>query len=170
MFVRYDDGYTRINIETTKKGKLFNDTCGYFIHPIMPEMISNGTYMANLSKKEILASVLNWRGIKKYENGEYNDAITDFEKAINLNPDMPELYSSLAKVYKLMGKLKESLVLSNKAIEIYPEFAIALANRGNTKFKLGDKEGAFEDYCLAIKIYLNPASDFSCLFWTNIIN
>ncbi len=50
------------------------------------------------------------------------------------------------------GDLKEALNLYTKAIELNPQFTIALFNRGTIKADLGDYKGANEDFCLARNI------------------
>ena len=47
------------------------------------------------------------------------------------------------------GDLKEALKFYTKAIELNPQFTIALFNRGTIKADLGDYKGANKDFCLA---------------------
>lgn len=152
MFVRYDDGKFYRNIETTKKGKLFDNRLGYVKYPAPPNLIDAGVYLKNLTTKQTLASELNWRGIYYNENEYYDLAIRDFMKALVFHPNMPEVYASLAKSYKLKGDLNTSLEFSNIAIALYPDFLNALSNRGDTKMQLGDENGALEDYNRSIEL------------------
>ena len=50
------------------------------------------------------------------------------------------------------GDLKEALNFYTKAIELNPQFTIALFNRGTIKADLGDYKGANKDFCLARNI------------------
>jgi tetratricopeptide (TPR) repeat protein len=161
MFVRYNDETVRYSIGTTAEGKLISEEKLIENSNIARSSIENGVYLRRLSKKEILASVLNWRGIYYKEQGKYELAINDYKKALELNPKFPEAYSGLATAYKLNNDFVKSLEYSDIAISLNPNFAIALSNRGETKIRLKDYQGALIDFNLAIEIDPKCLSAFS---------
>ena len=97
----------------------------------------------------------------KFELGDYKGAIEDYTKAININPNDPEVFINrgLAK-YKLLD-YQGAIEDYTKAISINPNDPEAFFNRGNVKLKLKDYQGAIVDYTKATK--LNP--DYSDAFF-----
>lgn len=86
------------------------------------------------------------RGNAKYDNGDYDGAIDDFTKAIEISPPFPVAYTNrgLAKEYR--GDIKGAIHDYIKAIEINPRHADAYFNRSFAKLKTGDFDGAISDY------------------------
>jgi tetratricopeptide (TPR) repeat protein len=60
----------------------------------------------------------------------YDDAITDLNTAIELDPDNPELYTLRGQMYLYLYKWDSSLADYNRAIELDPEYADAYYYRG----------------------------------------
>ena len=94
------------------------------------------------------------RGVEKQNKGDSYGAISDFTKAIEINPQDADAYNN-------RGWIKEKLKVYNgaisdftKAIEINPQDADAYYNRGKAKHKLEDYDGAISDFTKAIEI--NP--------------
>jgi tetratricopeptide (TPR) repeat protein len=85
------------------------------------------------------------------------------------NPSIPISQSNniaTAETYyqrgqELAGKDdKGAIEAFTKAIELKPDDADAYFNRGNAKFKLGDKKGAIDDYNQVIKLKPDYASAY----------
>lgn len=79
-----------------------------------------------------------------------------FNKAVGQTLQYPELELIFARYYNIKGankaddgQLKEALENFNKAIELNPNYVIALFNRATIKADLGDFKGAKEDFCRA---------------------
>ena len=151
MFVRYNNGNKAYSIGTTLGGFISEDKL--IIHSKIHQLsIDNGIYLKELNNKEILAAGFNWRGIYFKNKGEYDLAISDYNKAIILNPNLPEVYSSLATAYKLKKDFTESIKYSQKALELNPNFSVALSNMASTQVEMGQYEIALKNYNLAIDI------------------
>ena len=67
----------------------------------------------------------NNRGIAYGEKGQYDQAISDFNKAIEINPRYEKAYSNRGIVYRLKGQYDRAISDFNKAIEINPTDAQA---------------------------------------------
>jgi len=65
----------------------------------------------------------NNRGIAYGEKGQYDQAISDFNKAIEINPRYGQAYNNRGIVYRLKGQYDQAISDFNKAIEINPRDA-----------------------------------------------
>ncbi len=101
------------------------------------------------------------RGYKKSNLGDFQGAIADYSKAIEINPSFEDaLYNRADSKYKLEDYLGAISDLS-KLIEINPSDDQAYNNRGNAKESLEDYSGAIADYTKAIEINPNYAEAYS---------
>ncbi|KAI0079633.1 hypothetical protein K474DRAFT_1617476 [Panus rudis PR-1116 ss-1] len=60
-------------------------------------------------------------GITLFKDGKHEDALSHFTTAIALGAKDPIVYESRAAVYEKLGRLKESLLDSKKAIDLNPQ-------------------------------------------------
>ena len=93
-------------------------------------------------------------GYEKYNAGNYEGALIDYNKAINLNPNYLEAYLYRANIKSLLQDFKGALIDNDKAIRLKPNDAYVYNERATTKLSSGDAIGAMEDVNRAIK--LNP--------------
>ncbi|MDB4299007.1 tetratricopeptide repeat protein [Flavobacteriaceae bacterium] len=98
-----------------------------------------------------------YRGYDKSDKGDYYGAITDFTKAIEINPNLANAYFTRGNAKYNLKDYNGAIADYTIAIEINPNFAIAYYNRGNIKEDLKDYNGAIADYTKAIEI--NPNYD-----------
>ena len=113
-----------------------------------------------------------------YNKSDHYGAISDYIKAIELNPNNDEmsyinnngekLYFSNHHAYYNIGvykaKLKDyngAISSYNKAIELNPNYTKAYYNRGWSKDKLKDHYGAISDYIKAIELDPNYTDAYS---------
>lgn len=61
---------------------------------------------------------------------DYDEAISDLNKAIKLCPDFAHAYYNRANLLALSGKADAAIADYDKAIELYPDFGAAYFNRG----------------------------------------
>ena len=102
------------------------------------------------------------RGNAKQELKEYKAAITDYDKAIELNPNFTEAYSKRGNVKSLLQEYKEAILDYDKAIELNPNYYKAYSNRAVAKQELKEYKEAIADFDKAIE--LNPKY---ALFYSN---
>ena len=119
-----------------------------------PLMIGIGTALTNTAvmltvpekAKAESASFYYNRGIDKYDIGDYYGAISDYTKAIEINPNLHQAYYNRGWIKS--SKLKDyygAISDYTKALEINPSDADAYNNRGRAKYLLGDNKGACKD-------------------------
>lgn len=97
------------------------------------------------------ADLYYWRASIKIANGE--NALEDYNKAINLKPKDSKLYV-MRGIYKLkLGNPNDAILDFNKALEINPENSSAYTMRACAKIEIGDMKSADEDLEKANKLY-----------------
>ncbi len=84
-------------------------------------------------------------GIKLAKKGETEQAILNFNKAIELNPDNAKAYNNRGQAYITQGNLEEALQDFTRAIAVDPSYAKAYNRRALTYYELKDYENAWAD-------------------------
>lgn len=94
------------------------------------------------------------RGLAKYANGKFNEAIEDFNKTLELNYfDETAVLIERGKAKAFLDNHKEAIADFNKVIEIDPENSSAYLNRAISKSYLSDDyTDQINDYNKAIEI------------------
>jgi tetratricopeptide (TPR) repeat protein/V8-like Glu-specific endopeptidase len=96
---------------------------------------------------------------EKYDRGDYNGALSDYNRAITMNPKYAFAYNNRANLYLQQRELPKALTDYNRAIALRPNLALAYSNRGTVKTELKDYPGAMADYNRAIS--LDPKDDLA---------
>ena len=86
----------------------------------------------------------NGKGIAFHEQGEYDNAIREFTKAVEVFPS-DQSYSNLAASYYRKGEYKKAIFFLSKAIECFPSNRLYV-KRGDTYFRSGEYDRAEIDY------------------------
>ena len=92
------------------------------------------------------------RGVSYFEKGQYDKAIADYNKAIEIDPKDARAYNNRGIAYGKKGQYDLSIADFNKVIEINPSDAEAYINRGHTHMKSGNKEKACSDWKRACEL------------------
>ncbi len=92
------------------------------------------------------------------EREEWEQAESLYRELVQKNPEMPEYYNHLAVFVGNRDRIKESLELLNKALELDSDYSVAHFNRGVFLDKIGDPDGAFQAYRKAVA--LEPKSAY----------
>ena len=121
------------------------------IHDSLIKVIqdSNKIFNANLKTD---TDQLNQRGILNYNLGEYEKAIADYDKAIELDNDYKWAYQNKSLALNKMGKNKEALEVINQALKIDPGDAWAYSQRGKIYNDMKEYEKAVIELDKAIDI------------------
>ncbi len=90
------------------------------------------------------------RGILKDSKGAWEEAIEDFELALQLNPNNPYILNSLGVAKMHQGDYEGAIKCYSKALDIKPKDALAYRNRGIAKSNSEDNQGAISDFTKAI--------------------
>jgi len=94
------------------------------------------------------------RGVVRYEKGDVDGAIDDFNNAIEINPGLAAPYSNRGTARRLKGDLRGALADFDRSLTIDRRLVEAYNNRGTLRQDLGDSDGALADLNQAIA--LNP--------------
>ena len=95
------------------------------------------------------------RAQDKFELADYEEAILDYNKALELSPtEICLVYSMRGNAKRNSGDFDGAISDQNKALDFDPLYADGYFNRGIAKFKKGDFDGAIQDYSQVLKI--NP--------------
>jgi tetratricopeptide (TPR) repeat protein len=92
------------------------------------------------------------RGVAKRRKGDYDGAIADCSKAIELDPKYAFAYNSRGAAKDHKGDYDGAIADFSKAIEFDPKYANAYNNRGDAEDHKGDYDGAIADYGKAIEL------------------
>lgn len=94
------------------------------------------------------------RGITYGSKGQYDQAISDFNKALEINPTLTQAYVNRGIAYGLKGQHDQAISDYNKALELDPRNAGAYYYRGLAYGRKGQYDQAISDYSKALEI--NP--------------
>ena len=94
------------------------------------------------------------RGLDRLGKGDQDTAITDFDHALQLDPDMAAAYCSRGLAWITKGEYDMAIADFNEVIRLAPKSAEARYNRGKAWEIKRDYEKAFADYSEALR--LNP--------------
>ncbi len=90
-------------------------------------------------------------GIVKFNEGNYDVAMMELNKAIELNHKNADAYYYSGEIYLIQKDDKRAMENFNMAIEIDSLHAKAYKGRGKLKAKLEDYRGSIDDFNIAIK-------------------
>ncbi|MBN2562282.1 MAG: tetratricopeptide repeat protein [Phycisphaerae bacterium] len=152
MFVRYEDHDCQINVETTLEGQVLPNR--YYIDKfnIAPGSLQRGVYLRPLTRKQLLACLINYRGVVHFTRGEHAEAIADYTKSIGLSPDYAEAYGNRATVYNELGQYDKAMQDAEQMLALDPNRAAAYTTRGNIYEHQGAYQRAIEDHRTAISL------------------
>jgi len=100
-----------------------------------------------------------YRAFDKAKRGEHHGAISNYTKAIEINPNEASTYFHRGLSKQKLKDYYGAIYDYTKAIEINPYDVSAYFNRGFSKQKLKDYNGAIYDYTKAIEI--NPYDEIA---------
>ena len=102
--------------------------------------------------KGTLVVALEKRGEDRRLAGYMDDALTDFNRAIELDPEDARAIARRGLTYRAMERYDDALTDFNRAIELDPEDARAIARRGLTYRAMERYDDALTDFTRAIEL------------------
>jgi tetratricopeptide (TPR) repeat protein len=118
----------------------------------------------------LLSIIYNRRGVSHWQLGQHAEAMSDFAKAIELDPNNSEAYLNRGLTYNTLGQHAQAISDCTKALELDPNNATAYLNRGNAYSASRQHGEALFDYNKAITLnpkytraYLNRAAAYTGL-------
>jgi tetratricopeptide (TPR) repeat protein len=94
----------------------------------------------------------NRQGVTDYNEGNYDQAIANFSKAIELIPGLVNAYNNRGNAYYRKGLYDEAIADYDKAIELDPTYTDPYNNRGYSYYRKGLYDRAIASYDKAVKI------------------
>jgi len=104
------------------------------------------------------------KGFKKYQIGEYVDAIREFDKVIEINTNNTTTYEAIyfrAQARYFIKDFYGSIYDFTTYLNKHYEFSEGYWNRGIVKEALGDKTSACKDYKIAYNLYDGYKSEYN---------
>ena len=92
------------------------------------------------------------KGCEYSKNGNYDQAISEYTKAIKINPNYESAYGNRGGSYANRGDLPNAISDYTKAIELNPNDVMNYYNRGTVYKDKGDLAQAVSDFTKAIEI------------------
>jgi len=97
-------------------------------------------------------------GLALFQKGEVDEAMAQFQKALEINPNYDDAHYNFGNILLQRGQLDEAMAQYEKALEINPNYADAHNNLGNILLQKGHLDEAIEQYQKALKINPNYAA------------
>ena len=91
------------------------------------------------------AEFYNNRGMAYRDKGQYDQAISDYNKALGINPRYAYAYNNRGIAYGDKGQYDQAISDFNKALEVNPRYAEAYNNRGRAYYLKGEYGKSWED-------------------------
>jgi Flp pilus assembly protein TadD len=126
-----------LNLELTLFGaKLGKKQYDELVTQTTAGALQSGTYYVNLTKKEVLGTVLHDRATVLFRQGQVMQAVSDFTKAIDLNARLPEAYNNRGVAQNRLGRYREAIQDYDGALLLDPQQAKAHFNKGLCLFQM----------------------------------
>src|SRR5271166_4088107 len=96
-------------------------------------------------------------GLTFFEKGQADEALAQFQKALEINPNYAEAHTNLGNAFFRSGQLSEAIQQYEMAVKINPKFAQAHSNLGVALSQNGQLDEAIAQYHKALEINPNFA-------------
>jgi Tfp pilus assembly protein PilF len=100
-------------------------------------------------------TLLGW--IDSEIRGDFEAAIKEYSKVVELRPDLPEAYNNLGVAQKRKGDLAEAADSFNRALKLKPDYSAAISNHGWVLAEQNQWSDARREFERALTI--NPGDD-----------
>jgi serine/threonine-protein kinase len=110
-----------------------------------------------------LAPVQHLFGLVKSGTGDYEESISYFERALEIDPKYTASYREMANVYNEIGDTGRALSTFQKGIELKPEYWEGYKDLGVYHLSNGNFDGAIQNFEEVVQITPNNSKAFSNL-------
>jgi tetratricopeptide (TPR) repeat protein len=141
IFVRYEDGNVRFNIEMGEKGAEWED--GRYLREF--RLSGEGPYLRSLGRKETIAVYLKSVGATYSRRKRDDEALRLYREAALLYPALPDISFNVGVSYHKRGMLDEAIAQYRRALDLDPDLAVARDNLGVALAKQGRYSEALEE-------------------------
>jgi len=111
----------------------------------------------------LTANVLNSRGLKKEETGEFTAAKADYQKAVLVDPEYANARNNRGNMRFRDEDIEGAIADYTEAIRLNPYFCEAYCNRGIARQKLGRYDEARQDFNSAVSTDSEYSDARKCL-------
>jgi tetratricopeptide (TPR) repeat protein len=165
FFVRYDDGRTRINIETTSNGGSALDK--HYIEKFNVPPGDSSMYLKNLTKIQTLGCLFNNLGNSYTDIGDEESAFLALLRAVEINPTLSESRANLGNIYLKRGQVDDAILEYQAALEINPNDPKTHNNLGNAYTERGWMTDAIAAYTQSIDLdpnFIDPYKNLAVAY------
>ena len=113
----------------------------------MENTTANGVEQPDLSTEQDY----NNRGVERFQTGDIDGALADFDEAVRRNPSYKVAYANRGAVRHKAGNLEGALADFDQALRLDLFDAVTYYNRGTVYYHLGDFGQALDDFDKAIR-------------------
>jgi len=92
------------------------------------------------------------QGGNKFKKQNYQAAVTDLSKAVNLNPKYEIAHMKLGDAFYKLKSYRKAKVSYSKVLQLNPRNSIAYTKRGMTRSFLRDYRGSLRDFDASLRI------------------
>ncbi len=150
LFLRYDDGNHRINIETLEDGREISDATYRRQYHIPQISVQQGVFLRNLDEDRFLSQLVNNAGTLRSRAGEWERAQELYRQALELDPLNVTAHFNLARDQMRRQQFVLAVEGYSRALELHPDDPWSLNNRGVCRLRLGNRDGAVADFLQAL--------------------
>ena len=153
VFLRYDDGKTRINIETVEGGREVLDETYRRRHRISPPATGQPIYLKNLTDDEFLSTLVNNMGVLRSLRKQIEAADELYREALQLDPLNATAIYNMARDTMRRNDCKDAIGQFSRVLSLNPGHIESLNNRGICFAKLENVEAAKADFEAALAVH-----------------
>lgn len=146
VFLRWDDGKYRRNIELFQEGRPVADTDYIHDQRIPQRSIDDGVFLANLTDKEFQGFIYQNLGVLESQRGNFEESGEDYARAIHFNPKLAAAFYNRGNDELKQKSYRKAIRDYTKSLKLYPTDAWALWNRGLAWKGLAKMEKAEKDW------------------------
>lgn len=102
--------------------------------------------------RKLSAWAFNRRGELFAADGDEEQALSEFDKAVQIDPTRWQALHNRGISYAMQGQFNEALEDFNRTIELKPDYPTVYFNRGEIRYELGQFDEAIKNYTKALEL------------------